>query len=123
VTNNASSATEQAEEQHFAPEPGLVRVFLFSHLPLFGRTDPTDKGGEGHGTRVLIVDDHPLTRGALAALLGQNDFSVAGEAASGEEAIEVARELQPDLVLLDLSMPGIGGLGALPLPTRRGTGL
>ena len=52
-------------------------------------------------TRVLIVDDHPLTRGALAALLGQNDFSVAGEAASGEEAIEVARELQPDLVLLD----------------------
>jgi DNA-binding NarL/FixJ family response regulator len=66
-------------------------------------------------TRVLIVDDHPLTRGALAALLGQNDFSVAGEAASGEEAIEVARELQPDLVLLDLSMPGIGGLGALPL--------
>jgi two-component system nitrate/nitrite response regulator NarL len=66
-------------------------------------------------TRVLIVDDHPLTRGALAALLEQNDFSVAGEAASGEEAIEVARELQPDLVLLDLSMPGIGGLGALPL--------
>jgi DNA-binding NarL/FixJ family response regulator len=66
-------------------------------------------------TRVLIVDDHPLTRGALAALLGQNEFSVAGEAASGEEAIEVARELQPDLVLLDLSMPGIGGLGALPL--------
>ena len=66
-------------------------------------------------TRVLIVDDHPLTRGALAALLGQNDFSVAGEAASGEEAIEVARELQPDLVLLDLSMPGIGGLGALRL--------
>src|SRR4029453_8632731 len=39
--------TEQAEEQHFAPEPRLVRVFLFSHLPLFGRTDPTDKGGEG----------------------------------------------------------------------------
>ena len=65
-------------------------------------------------TRVLIVDDHPLTRGALAALLEQNDFSVAGEAASGEEAIDVARDLQPDLILLDLSMPGIGGLGALP---------
>ena len=66
-------------------------------------------------TRVLIVDDHPLTRGALAALLEQNGFSVAGEAASGEEAIGVARALQPDLILLDLSMPGIGGLGALPL--------
>src|SRR5262249_57589768 len=66
-------------------------------------------------TRVLIVDDHPLTRGALTALLEQNGFDVAGEAASGEDAIEVARELQPDLILLDLSMPGIGGLGALPL--------
>jgi DNA-binding NarL/FixJ family response regulator len=66
-------------------------------------------------TRVLIVDDHPLTRDALAALLGQHDFSVVGEAADGEEAVELARSLQPDLILLDLSMPGIGGLGALPL--------
>ncbi len=66
-------------------------------------------------TRVLIVDDHPLTRDALAGLLTQHDFSVVGGAADGEESIEVARELQPDLILLDLSMPGIGGLGALPL--------
>jgi DNA-binding NarL/FixJ family response regulator len=66
-------------------------------------------------TRVLIVDDHPLTRDALAGLLTQNGFSVVGGAADGEESIEVARELQPDLILLDLSMPGIGGLGALPL--------
>ncbi len=66
-------------------------------------------------TRVLIVDDHPLTRDALAALLAQHNFSVVGEAADGEQAIEVARELQPDLILLDLTMPGIGGLGALPL--------
>jgi DNA-binding NarL/FixJ family response regulator len=66
-------------------------------------------------TRILIVDDHPLTRDALAALLAQHHFSVVGEAADGEQAIEVARELQPDLILLDLTMPGIGGLGALPL--------
>jgi two-component system, NarL family, nitrate/nitrite response regulator NarL len=66
-------------------------------------------------TRVLIVDDHPLTRDALAGLLAHHGFNVVGEAASGEAAIEVARELQPDLVLLDLSMPGIGGLEALPL--------
>jgi DNA-binding NarL/FixJ family response regulator len=66
-------------------------------------------------TRVLIVDDHPLTRDALAGLLTQHGFSVVGGAADGEESIEVARELQPDLILLDLSMPGIGGLGALPL--------
>ena len=66
-------------------------------------------------TRVLIVDDHPLTREALAGLLTQHDFSVVGQAADGEQAVEVARELQPDLILLDLTMPGIGGLGALPL--------
>jgi DNA-binding NarL/FixJ family response regulator len=66
-------------------------------------------------TTVLIVDDHPLTRDALAALLTQHEFSVVGEAADGEQAIDVARELQPDLILLDLSMPGIGGLAALPL--------
>jgi two-component system nitrate/nitrite response regulator NarL len=65
-------------------------------------------------TRVLIVDDHPLTRGALTALLEQHDFDVVGEAEDGEQAIEVSRLLQPDLVLLDLTMPGMNGLEALP---------
>jgi two-component system, NarL family, nitrate/nitrite response regulator NarL len=64
--------------------------------------------------RILLVDDHPITREALAALLEQHDFSVVGQAADGQEAVELARRLQPQLVLLDLSMPGIGGLEALP---------
>ncbi len=64
--------------------------------------------------RILIVDDHPLTRSALTALLGQNGFTVVGEAADGEAAITRARELSPDLILLDLSMPGMNGLQALP---------
>src|ERR671935_2484911 len=63
---------------------------------------------------VLIVDDHPLTREALAALLAQHGFSVVGQASDGEEAIGCARRLQPRLVLLDLSMPGLSGLEALP---------
>src|SRR5207247_8451779 len=63
---------------------------------------------------VLIVDDHPLTRDALSALLGRHGFSVVGAAAGGEEAIQLARRLQPKLVLLDLSMPGLSGLEALP---------
>jgi DNA-binding NarL/FixJ family response regulator len=64
--------------------------------------------------RVLIVDDHPLTRDALAALLTQSDFDVVGQAADGGQAVEVARELQPELILLDLSMPSVDGLTALP---------
>ena len=63
---------------------------------------------------VLIVDDHPLTRDALSALLGAHGFTVVGAAAGGEEAIDLARRLQPKLVLLDLSMPDVSGLDALP---------
>jgi DNA-binding NarL/FixJ family response regulator len=64
--------------------------------------------------RILLVDDHPLTRAALAALLRQNGFEIVGEAADGAAAIDAADRLSPDLVLLDLSMPGIDGLTALP---------
>jgi DNA-binding NarL/FixJ family response regulator len=64
--------------------------------------------------RILIVDDHPITRDALAALLGQHGFDVVGQAGDGEAAIGLARSLDPQLVLLDLSMPGISGLEALP---------
>jgi DNA-binding NarL/FixJ family response regulator len=64
--------------------------------------------------RILLVDDHPLTRSALAGLLTQHGFDVVGEASDGEEAIEAAGRLEPDLILLDLSMPGLDGLSALP---------
>jgi DNA-binding NarL/FixJ family response regulator len=64
--------------------------------------------------RVLIVDDHPLTRDALAALLAQQGFDVVGAADNGESAIAQAEALRPDIVLLDLTMPGMGGLTALP---------
>lgn len=64
--------------------------------------------------RIIVADDHPLTRDALASLLGRNGFDVVGEAADGAEAIELAASTQPDLVLLDLSMPGMDGLAALP---------
>jgi DNA-binding NarL/FixJ family response regulator len=64
--------------------------------------------------RILLVDDHPLTRSALSGLLTQHGFDVVGEAEDGSEAVERAAELGPDLILLDLSMPGVDGLTALP---------
>lgn len=65
-------------------------------------------------TRVLIIDDHPLFRRGVSQLLGLADsFAVVGEAASGQEGIELARRLDPDLILLDLNMKGMGGLETL----------
>ena len=64
--------------------------------------------------RILIVDDHPLTRDALATLLGGNGFDVVGVASGGAEAVARAAQLQPDVVLLDITMPEIDGLAALP---------
>jgi DNA-binding NarL/FixJ family response regulator len=64
--------------------------------------------------RVLIADDHPLTRDALGGLLVAHGFEVVAQAASGEEAIERSAELAPDLILLDLTMPEMDGLTALP---------
>jgi DNA-binding NarL/FixJ family response regulator len=63
--------------------------------------------------RVLIVDDHPLTRDALAGLLSQHGFDVVGVAAGGAEGVAKALELSPDVVLLDLTMPEVDGLAAL----------
>jgi DNA-binding NarL/FixJ family response regulator len=65
-------------------------------------------------TRILIVDDHPLTREALGSLLSANGFEVVGQASGGAEAIEMAAELLPALIVLDLTMPEMDGLEALP---------
>src|SRR6185295_14996570 len=94
-------------------KPGSIRLGpRMVHASLVGRGCPADKRDVTE--RVLIVDDHPLTRDALSALLVQQGFDVVGEAEDGAAAITVAAELQPDIVLLDLTMPGMDGLTALP---------
>lgn len=71
--------------------------------------------------RLLVADDHAIFRAGLRALLdGQQDMEVVGEAGDGAEAIRRARELNPDVVLLDISMPGIDGLAALRQMQREG---
>jgi DNA-binding NarL/FixJ family response regulator len=63
--------------------------------------------------RVLIADDHPLFRDGMCALLGSlPNYEVAGEAANGADAVVLARERQPDIVLMDLQMPQVNGIEA-----------
>ena len=65
--------------------------------------------------RILIADDHPLYRDGLSAALTAAGFDVVGEAADGRQAVALSLELQPDVVIMDLDMPGMGGIEA----TRR----
>jgi two-component system response regulator NreC len=63
--------------------------------------------------RILIVDDHALVREGITALLSmQDDVEILGEAANGKEAVEKAEKLKPDIILMDIAMPGLGGLEA-----------
>lgn len=64
-------------------------------------------------TRILVADDHDLVRMGIVRMLGDVEgFEVVGEAKTGEQAVSLARELRPEIVLMDVKMPGIGGLEA-----------
>ncbi|MCH5672930.1 response regulator [Streptomyces gilvus] len=65
--------------------------------------------------KVVVADDNPVVRAGLTALLsGREDITVVAEAADGREAYEAARQHRPDIVLLDVRMPGVDGISALP---------
>ena len=64
--------------------------------------------------RILSADDHPLLRSGIAALIGtQPDMQLVAEAATGTEAVQLHRDLRPDVTLMDLQMPGMSGLDAI----------
>ena len=64
--------------------------------------------------RLLIVDDHPIMRDGLRGVFtGDPEFEVVGEASDGAEAVRLARQLDVDVILMDLRMPGLGGVGAI----------
>src|SRR5438067_13287908 len=67
---------------------------------------------QNESLRVLIVDDHDLFRTGLRNLLEEQSVQVIGEAATGAEAVRIVREIAPDVVVMDLNMPGMGGVDA-----------
>jgi len=70
--------------------------------------------------RILLVDDHPIVRQGLKTLLeGRPGWQVVGEAADGVEAVEKAKDLDPDVMVLDVTMPRMSGLEACRLIRRR----
>jgi DNA-binding NarL/FixJ family response regulator len=76
--------------------------------------------------RVLVVDDHPIVRQGLVSVLNdEDDLEVVGEASSGREAVALASRVRPDVVLLDLEMPDVDGVEAIPqlLAARPGLGV
>jgi NarL family two-component system response regulator LiaR len=77
--------------------------------PLGGEDGPVDGADE---PRVLLVDDHDLFRTGLVNLLTEQGIHVIGEAGNGETAVRLVRELAPDVVVMDINMPGISGVEA-----------
>lgn len=100
-----------------APRPGMAESRSPSELvaPLVGRAGVfrPSKGGEAMTVRILIADDHSVVRQGLRMFLGLDpELEVVGEATNGGETVQMARELRPDVVLMDLVMPGMNGIVA-----------
>ncbi|HEX7736341.1 MAG TPA: response regulator transcription factor [Ktedonobacteraceae bacterium] len=93
---------ESVSEQHDTDEM----------LNLVGRKEKSDQEGN-RVIRVLLADDHALVREGTRRLIeAESDLEVVAEASSGEEAIEKVRILHPDIAIMDIAMPGLGGIGA-----------
>jgi two-component system nitrate/nitrite response regulator NarL len=82
----------------------------WGRLVYFPRVAPS-----GNALRVVIADDHRMFRDGLRGMLQDAGMAVVGEAADGADAVALARELEPDVLVLDLNMPGVSGLEALAL--------
>ena len=107
-----------AQGYHFSGPlpPAAAAEWMRSWEPPANPIAVEAKGGPTAHTRVLVVDDQGPMRNLLRMTFELEPlFDLAGEASDGREAVALARHHQPDLVLLDLAMPGIGGLEALPL--------
>ena len=87
-----------------------------ANTPSSHAAPPENSGDLPAPIRVVLVDDHALMRQGIAMILGASpDIDVVGEAGTGEEAVQVVRELRPDVVCMDVEMPGISGIDATRL--------
>src|SRR4051812_15295145 len=90
------------------------REFVMDILSASLNDNPNVKESRKGTVRIVLADDHPIVRDGLKKLLQlEEDFEVVGEAGDGREVLEKVRELDPDVVLLDLRMPNLDGLSAL----------
>src|SRR5690242_19357899 len=95
-------------------EAGILHLILEPGGGSAPRGPPENFSMSDRAKSVLIVDDGPLLRQKLSERLRrEGDFDVCGEAGDGQEAIEKAQQLQPDLIIMDLSMPKMNGLDAV----------
>jgi len=79
-------------------------------------TEPTEESARNRPVRILIADDHALMREGVRTILSNNpEWEICGEAEDGQEAVEKVRNLKPDLVILDISMPILSGIAAAHL--------
>jgi len=101
--------TYEELEESVTPAPGkqtLVSAGMFSG-------NKSDAGAIRGKIRLVLVDDHTVMRQGLAGLLrSEPDLEIVGEASDGESAIHLTRALKPDVVLMDISMPGMNGIQA-----------
>ncbi len=104
------------------PAPGTDRLSRVSadetkDAPAAGAQEPTPESGDGAGghrapARILVAEDEALIRLDLVEMLGELGYDVVGQANNGEQAVELARDLVPDLVIMDVKMPVLDGLSA-----------
>jgi DNA-binding NarL/FixJ family response regulator len=78
-----------------------------------GSADGLDPSRDTELIRVVVVDDHEVFRGGLCNLLTEHELAVVGEAVTGEQAVEIVAEVVPDVVVMDLNLPGMSGIEAI----------